>query len=548
MKTFLILISLFTETPGTIAAKPRLEWRREIDYGGKEKIHGIDIANNGSLFFTGESDTGQCSLELWKFSNKGDSLWRSTYYANKGDIGYNLLVLPDNNIAVVGIEYSGNNNPQSVSLRFKTNGKLIKAMLTPAYSKDTPPAIAARHEDSCYIGTFGSNTASSNLETKYYLLDKNWGINKFYNTSAHMPITGMTIGSSGSLYQAKSPCRWGKMSYDLKGLGVVDYKGNPDEKFNAQGLAISKIDELYCCGDVYNISEEEDFFLLKWDTLGNPIWGQGKHKRYNLGAREYCLDISLDSITDCYLGGYQVTPTDENTALVKTDSAGNMLWSWVDTINGKQRIEAIDLDKQGYIYLAGAHHNGTDWDMLLMKIAQPLTITGRVTDSTNSPMKNISVEITGDSTVEVTTDTAGFYSITVYNGKNYTLSPKLAGWSFEPPSYTYTPLSHREFKQNFTNGRWTAISEDISPLPSNFDIQITNNQIVYSIPYSIHVKLNLYNLSGCLVTKLLDKDLQAGSHTLALKIQNNPNYPSGIYFVRFITKDYTATEKILLLK
>jgi hypothetical protein len=154
---------------------------------------------------------------LWKYSSEGNSLWRTTYSDNNGDVGYELVVLPDNDIAVVGIEYLAD-NPRSISLKFGSNGLLIKSLLTSAYTEDAPPVIAARHEDSCYIGIYGEAIASQPI-IKYYLLNSDWQVVKDYATTVSKFMTEMVIGSSGSFYQVRPPCRWGKMSYDLEGLG-----------------------------------------------------------------------------------------------------------------------------------------------------------------------------------------------------------------------------------------------------------------------------------------------------------------------------------------
>jgi hypothetical protein len=282
--------------------------------------------------------------------------------------------------------------------------------------------------------------------------------------------------------------------------------------------------------------------LIKNDISGNFLWPDSA-KRYDLGADEHCRDIKLDSISDCYLAGWQARGAEEDIALVKTDSAGNMLWSWVDTVEGKQEIEAIEVDEEGYIYLAGSHNNGSDWDMLVMKVCQPLTITGRVTDSTGKAMEGIPVALSGDTTVEVLTDTGGYYFIEVYNGGEYTVSPNLPGWSFTPSSHTYTPLAHREFDQDFADGRWTGIAEPaIRESPSWELASSVGSRIVlrYSnFPDGLYC--DIFDASGRRMG-VIQSISSSGSITWG------DGQGSGVYFIRLNTPQVSSIKRFVLVR
>jgi len=64
------------------------------------------------------------------------------------------------------------------------------------------------------------------------------------------------------------------------------------------------------------------------------------------------------------------------------------------------------------------------------------------------------------------------------------------------------------------------------------------------------VTLDIFNIRGQLVTRLIEKRLMAGRHQTVWDIQNNQNeiLPSGTYFCRIIAGQYHATEKLILLK
>jgi len=357
---------------------------------------------------------------------------------------------------------------------------------------------------------------------------------RFFQLPGDIRPTGLALSSNNSIWMsALYPCAWNGWESDGTPTFYVTYEEN---SARGQAIGIDQGDNVFVAGDL-SIGSQRDFMLLKYLLDRTQVWPGPK--TFDLGHNEYCSDIALDSIVDCYLAGWQERGEEEDVALVKTDSAGNMLWAWVDTLEGRQEIEGIEVDEEGYIYLAGSHHNGENWDMLVMKVCQPLTISGRVTDSTGTPMEAIPVSLTGDTTVEVLTDTGGYYSIEVYNGGSYALSPNLPNWSFDPASYTYSPLAHREFDQDFANGRWTGISEQPTPLSPTLDVSYSS--IRFALSSDSPVKVTIYDTAGREVAVLAVWNCAAGSYYLSL-----PNLESGVYFVRLQTNSLTISKKVIV--
>ena len=80
------------------------------------------------------------------------------------------------------------------------------------------------------------------------------------------------------------------------------------------------------------------------------------------------------------------------------------------------------------------------------------------------------------------------------------------------------------------------------PYPNPFNPKTT---IRYDVSNISNIKVNIYNTNGQLVEVLTDKLHEPGSYNL---IWNAQEYTSGIYFVKLISKDFTAVEKIILIK
>ena len=78
------------------------------------------------------------------------------------------------------------------------------------------------------------------------------------------------------------------------------------------------------------------------------------------------------------------------------------------------------------------------------------------------------------------------------------------------------------------------------PNPFNPDTRIS-----FDIPVTAEVNLTIYNVLGQEVVTLVDKMLEAGSHTVEWDASS---YSSGVYFYRISAEKFTETKKMMLLK
>ncbi len=98
----------------------------------------------------------------------------------------------------------------------------------------------------------------------------------------------------------------------------------------------------------------------------------------------------------------------------------------------------------------------------------------------------------------------------------------------------------------------TGISDDDSDLP----VEFTLNQnypnpfnpattIDYALPEPLHVSVEIFDILGCKVETLVNKEQPAGYHQV---IWHASDYSTGIYFYRLRAGSYTETKKMMLLK
>jgi len=80
------------------------------------------------------------------------------------------------------------------------------------------------------------------------------------------------------------------------------------------------------------------------------------------------------------------------------------------------------------------------------------------------------------------------------------------------------------------------------PYPNPFN---PTTAISYELPSASAMSLVVYDIEGCAVVKLVEGEQMAGSHQVTF---DGNGHASGIYFVRIKARDYTAIQKMVLLK
>ncbi|UCC45582.1 MAG: T9SS type A sorting domain-containing protein, partial [Candidatus Zixiibacteriota bacterium] len=106
-------------------------------------------------------------------------------------------------------------------------------------------------------------------------------------------------------------------------------------------------------------------------------------------------------------------------------------------------------------------------------------------------------------------------------------------------------LSHQTWSPEVTTAKSSGLPSEHSlsqnrPNPFN-----PSTEISFSLPAAADVTLKVYNITGRLVTTLVDGRLEAGRHTVTW---DGSDAASGVYFYRFQAAEFVASRKMILLK
>lgn len=98
----------------------------------------------------------------------------------------------------------------------------------------------------------------------------------------------------------------------------------------------------------------------------------------------------------------------------------------------------------------------------------------------------------------------------------------------------------------------TGVNDNKNEFPDNFTLAQnypnpfnSSTVITYSLPQRSNVLIKVYDLLGRLVTELINKEEEAGNHSLTF---NGNSLPGGVYFYRINVNNFTSTKKMILLK
>jgi hypothetical protein len=268
-----------------------------------------------------------------------------------------------------------------------------------------------------------------------------------------------------------------------------------------------------------------NWIAYKVSNSGNQVWYAAYAPISNTQANSFKIDafgnLYTTGVTSESPGGYFTT---------KINATGQIQWTKKYNFNGNSNTAAdLDIDKNNFIYVTGSSQgisSNSDYATIKYNPAGDSLWVIRYNFFINDYASAIKVDTLGN--VYVTGSSVNSDGTYSYATIKYV---QMVGIK---PISTIVPISF-DLSQNYPNpfNPTTKIKFDVGP-PLNPLLRKEGT-----------VVLRIYDVLGKEVVTLVNEQLNPGTYEVEWDASN---YPSGVYFFKLITGNYSETKKLILLK
>ena len=489
-RKFLLLSSLMLLTSISSAqVEPEVQWTRIFGGGIFEFGRGVQQTTDGGYIIVGDTDSfGADNFNVWliKTDSDGDTLWTETIGGNGEDRGF--------------------------SVEQTTDGGYIITGMTSSYG--------AGGFDIWLIRT---DSAGSTLWTKTFggsFWD--WATEVQQTTDGGYIITGMTESFGAGCWDvwliktdSNGDSEW------TRTFGSSNYDNGMSVRQTADGGYI-------VLADTYSYGAgSSDFWLIKTNSTGISSWtktfgGTGTERSHSVRQTADGGYIMAGDTRSYGSGDYDVW-------LVKTDSDGES--EWTRTFGGAEEdcgCSVQQISDGGYIVAGYTESFGAgNSDVWLIRTDDNGDTIWSITVGEDNLDQGRSVDLTTDGGFIIAGNTYDYYA-GEYNIYLIKLGPETS--ISQPQSGTLPELS------------------DIHIYPNPFSYLTTITFDVLSGTDEA-VSFSIYDISGRIVTTLVDKPMEAGSYSMVWNGTDNGGLHvcPGVYFCRIEGSIFNYTKRMILL-
>ena len=520
LKKFILIIYLIISLHSVISfAQPQISWVRKFGADTWDIPHVIKTDNLGNIFVTGffGLTTNNGKTPVLKYNLLGDTLWTRIFNPpdNLNSSGSQLMLDDSLNIYISG----------RYILKYKQNGDLI------------------------YNRYYGCSTQTMSFDRNNNIIYGGRVIGSPYN-----PTLLKCNKNGDSLWKKEYP------QYSQGNFGIE----------SVNGIAVDKQNNIIMIGMLYHgPSTDRDFITIKFDPVGNVLW----HVIYDGGAPGGGYDlptrILLDSLDNIIVTGSSDGPSGgSNFYTVKYDPLGNVLWETRLSYDGAGSDD-MKIDKNGFIYISGM--TGSQYVTLKYNSLGQLQWSRIANGVGLQPASSLVLDSAGN--IYVACNSYAAQNIDQYQILKYSNNGNLL-WTV---TYLGNPVYHcfttaidvDKLGNVFVTGecqipatgydfvtlkidQTTGIIQIFSEIPKSYSLYQNypnpfnpTTNINYDIPASGFVSLKVFDIIGKEIETLVNEKQTAGSYSISF---NASTYPSGIYFYKLETNNFSETKKMLLIK
>lgn len=530
-------------------------------YGGSSNDYGFSVQQtaDGGYIVAGQTMSyGVGGYDVWliKTGASGDSLWSQTFGRGDYDCGHSVQQTADGGYIIAGYTRSYGAGFDDVYLiKTDASGDTLWTQIFGGSDYDCGYSVQQTTDDGYivagYTASYGAGgadvyliktDASGNVEWTQTYGGSGWdcGYSVQQTTDGGYIIAG---AGSDDVYLIKTDASGNEEWYRIYGGWSMDC-GRSVQQTDDGGYIIAGQTNSYGAGLA-------DVYLIKADASGAEEWSQ------TFGGNGTDWGRSVQQTTD---GGYIITgrtnsygPGGDDVYLIRLEG---------DVLPPPLTVTLIPYDPPIIIPASGGSFDynieGENTELFMVNcdvwcdVTLPNgTIYGPVMGPVNINIPG-SVAINRDRTQEVPAGApAGIYSYNAYIGIYPDSVTDSDAFSFEK----LETGDLADWINEWTNSgqpfdEWIVQSTENLPTefavfgayPNPFNPSTTIN---FSLPQASKVHLAVYDISGRLVTTLVDDWREAGTHEVSF---NGSNLPSGIYIYRLRAGDFTAIRKMILMK
>jgi hypothetical protein len=510
---------------------------------GEDKACAVAIDYDGDIYVTGSSE-GVGSFEDYatiKYNMTGDSIWVKRYDGpwSGTDCPIGLILDNSNNVYVCGFSMGMDATYDYATIKYNSSGDTLWIRLLNGLWGDHDYASAFFVDDSGNVYVTGVTRAAwtdQNYMTVKYNASGDTTWVRIYNHTADKSdsATNIAIDNDGNVYvigrswDYVTRDDYATVKYDVNGneLWVSRYNGISDSTDIAIAVVVDNNNNIYVSGASWTDGSGYDIVTIRYHDNGDTLWT--RHYNGSGNGNDYPTKMLLDGEGNIYVIAY-TKEANTDYCTIKYDSDGNELWvvHYNGNGNGVDMAYAAALDDSGNIYVTGTSFgSGTLYDYATIKYdayGNELWVTRY------SGVMNYG----NDKAYSIAVDSAGYVYVTgespnIGSGADYVTIKYSQDTGIEENSIVKNVLAAMIRNSVFRN----------------------ETEITYYLPEPDRVSLQVYDIQGRLIKKLVDNSWQSGNFVVRWAGEDDHGRQSsaGIYLVRLKTSHDSLTKKIIKLK
>ncbi|MCX6641594.1 MAG: T9SS type A sorting domain-containing protein [bacterium] len=544
--------ALFAQPPDTL-------WTRTFGGGGDDSGWSVQQTSDSGYIIAGQTTSygaGNQDVYLIKTNANGNLVWQHTFGGSDSDGGHSVRQTTDGGYVIVGLTVSYGAGGINVYL-IKTNavGDTVWTHTFGGNGDDDSYSVQQTSDGGYVIagltGSYGAGGYNVYLiktddvgnlawQRTFGGNDNDYGFSVQQTTDGGYVIAGLTTSygaGNQDVYLIKT-----------NGVGNLVWQRTFGGNDNDYGYSVQQTTDggYVIAGETTSYGAgENDVYLIKTDTAGNMVWQR------TIGDNGHDCSFSVQQTTD---GGYIIAgwKNYNDVYLIKTNAGGGML-----DINTSPISPPISIPRNGgsFQYNINVHNWTTS--------PQTFSIWNKVRDSANlytqvfgpitrslpggaNPSRVLTQSIAGSisSGTLYFISYIGTYPNTIVDSSFFTITKSTIAdgnpWISESGVTGDLFDEYAAVDVDVRAQHAAPLQTDIVPNPFN-----PTTTIRFDLPEAALVQLEVFDINGRSVGVQHVEPLQSGAHEITF---DGSMLPSGIYVYRLSAGASTASGKMVLLK